>query len=193
MKDHLVEEELNRLLPALPLLAESIGIGAVPEKDVLEGILGRIGVEAEEWAVEELAFWSMILQRATTAATDDEKAGIVKSLQDRGIPQYPAILATDEVRRPRASVPTAVQERMSPEEDIQFEIGRRNFVRAAMLAQQHKHSPAEVRRLQELALQKYAFEYVNYPGLRSLMQEYELSEADLEQILGKSLREIEKE
>jgi len=190
MNNHLAEAKLNRLLPALSPLAKSIGAGTVPEKGVLKGILHSIGVETEEWAVEELVFWSKILQRATTAATDDEQADIVKRLQARGIPEHAAVRAVGEVRQAGAPLRTATEEGRSAEEEIRFEIGRRNFVRAAMLAQQHQHPHDEVRHLQELALKKYAFEYGNYIGLRILMQEYELSEADLERILGKSLKEI---
>ncbi len=190
MNNQLAEEKLNRLLPALSSLAKSIGAGIVPEKDVLKEILHSIDVEAEEWAVEELVFWSKILQRATPASTDEEKAAIAKELQACGIPEDSATRAVDEIRHVGAPSPIAAEQGRSPEEEIRFEIGRRNFVRAAMLVQQHERPQDEVRHLQEVALKKYAFEYRNYPGLYKLMREYELSEVDLERILGKSLKQI---
>ena len=190
MNNQLAEEKLNRVLPALSSLAKSIGAGTVPEEDVLKEILRSISVEAEEWAVEELVFWSKILQRARTAATDGAKAAIAEELQARGIPEDTATLAVEDDRHAGAPSLIVTEEGRSSEEDIRFEIGRQNFVRAAMLAQQHQRPHDEVRHLQELALKKYAFEYRNHPGLRKLMQEYELSEADLERILGKSLKEV---
>jgi hypothetical protein len=190
MKDHFAEERLNRLLPAVPSLADSIGARTVPEEHVLKGILRSIDVEEEGWALEQLVRWTKILQRATIASTDDEKATIAKELQARGIPEDRATAAVDRVCHARAPSPITTEEGRSPEEDIRFEIGRQNFVRAAMLAQQYQRPQDEVRHLQELALKKYAFEYRNYIGLRILMQEYELSEAALERILGKSLKEI---
>ena len=190
MNNQLSEEKLNKLLPALSPLAKRIGAQTILEAHVLKEILSSIGVEVEEWAIEELVFWAKILQKASTAATDDEKAAIAKELQDHGVPEASARLAIDEVCHPRAPSLIAAEESRFLEEDIQFEIGRRNFVRAAMLAQQHQHPQDEVHYLQGLALKKYAFEYQNYPGLRKLMQEYKLSEADLERILGKSLKEI---
>ena len=98
------EDKVNKLLPALSLLAERIASGTVPDEYVVKEVLCSIGVTAEQWGVEELAFWSMILQRATTAATDQEKADIVKSLQARGIPQYPAILAVEAAIPPPLTV-----------------------------------------------------------------------------------------
>ena len=95
MSSQLPEEKLNKLLPALPLLAERIGTGTVPEQHVLKDILRSISVEAEEWAVQELVLWSKLLQRAHTAATDGAKAAIAEELQSRGIPEYPAILAVE--------------------------------------------------------------------------------------------------
>jgi len=95
MNNQLAEEKLNRLLPALSPLAKCIGARIVPEEHVLEEILRSIDVAPEEWAIEELVFWTKILQKASTAATDDEKAAIAVELQNRGILEYPAILAID--------------------------------------------------------------------------------------------------
>lgn len=96
MGKELPEEKLSRLLPALSPLAKRIGIGIVPEEHVLKEILRSVGVETEERAIiEELVFWSKILQKASTASNDDEKAAIAVELQNRGILEAPAILAVD--------------------------------------------------------------------------------------------------
>jgi len=95
MSNQLPEEKLNKLLPILSTLAKHIGSGTVPKEHVLEEILRSVGIEAEEWAVEELVFWSKILQEASTASNDDEKAAFAVELQNRGIPEAPAILAVD--------------------------------------------------------------------------------------------------
>jgi hypothetical protein len=104
MKDHFAEERLNRLLPAVPSLADSIGARTVPEEHVLKGILRSIDVEAEDWALEELVWWSKILQRARTAATDAAKAAIAKELKARGIPEARAILAVEAAIPPPLTV-----------------------------------------------------------------------------------------
>jgi len=193
MNNQLPGEKSNKLLPALLPLAKCIGSGTVPEEHILQEILHSVGVETEEWAVEELVSWIKILQKASTASNDDERAAITAELQGRGIPMAPAILAIDAVYHPIAPsliAAIAAEEASFQDEDIQVEIGRHNFVRAVMLAQQHDYPRDKVRYLQELALKKYAFEYRNYPGLRKLMREYELSEADLKRILGKGSKEI---
>jgi len=104
MNNHLAEEKLNRLLPALSPLAERIGAGTVPEEHVLKEILRSTGVEAEEWAVEELVFWSKILQSARTAATYGAKAAIAEELQSHGIPEASAILAVEAAIPPPLTV-----------------------------------------------------------------------------------------
>lgn len=71
------------------------------------------------------------------------------------------------------------------EAEINFEIGRSNFVRAVMLAEQHQYPQEKVRYLQELALRQYAFEFHNTPGLQKLIQWYGFSKAEVEEILNK--------
>lgn len=95
MNEQLPEEKLNRLLPALEPIAEHIGTGNMPDKHALEAILLRIGVEREEWALEELKCWSRILEQAHTASNVTEKAAIIEELKGRRIPEFPAILAVE--------------------------------------------------------------------------------------------------
>ena len=74
-------------------------------------------------------------------------------------------------------------ERKRLEAEIDFEIGRGNFVRAAMLADQHQYPLERVRDLQEMALKRYAFVYHNPQGLQKLIQWYGLSESDVKRVL----------
>lgn len=76
-------------------MAKCIGSGTVPEEHVLQEILRSVGVETEEWAVVEFVSWVKILQKASTASNDDERAAITAELRGRGIPEAPAILAVD--------------------------------------------------------------------------------------------------
>ena len=95
MSNQLSEEKLNKLLPALALLAKRIGGGVTLDQHVLGEILLSIGVQVQGWALEELELWGKILQKAYSASNDDEKAAIAVELQNRGILEYPAILAID--------------------------------------------------------------------------------------------------
>ena len=76
-------------------------------------------------------------------------------------------------------------------EDIQYEINRRNFVRAVMLAQKNQCPQNKIRHLQELALKQMACEYRNAIALRNLAQEWGFSRTELEGLLMKALAENE--
>jgi hypothetical protein len=76
-------------------------------------------------------------------------------------------------------------------EDIQVQIGRRNFVRAVMLAEQYQCPQEEIRHLQELALKQMTCEYRNAIALRNLAQEWRFSRGELEGLLMKALAEHE--
>ena len=95
MGKQLPEEKLNRLLPAVSLLAKCIGAGGTPDQHTLKEILHSIGVQEEGWALQELEFWGRKLQQARTVSSDTEKTTIAAELQGRGIPIAPAILAVD--------------------------------------------------------------------------------------------------
>ena len=93
MEGRLPEEKLSKLLPALPLLAERISAGDTIDRHTLQDILSNVGVDRQDWALQELQRWSNILVRTHVASTDAEKDTIAAELQDRGIPEFPAILA----------------------------------------------------------------------------------------------------
>jgi len=86
-----------------------------------------------------------------------------------------------------ADVQTA-QTQLSQSE-IDIEIGRRNFVRAVMLAQQQRLPEEDVRRLQELALEQYACEYRNAQGLQKLIEWYRLSKSEARRVIYEGLSE----
>lgn len=71
----------------------------------------------------------------------------------------------------------------SPEAEIDFEISRRNFVRAVMLMEQCRYPAEQVRHFQERALRQYAFEYRNPQGLQWLIQSYGFSESDVRRVM----------
>ena len=95
MNNQLPEEKLNKLLPALSLLAKRIGAGVTPDQHTLKKILLSIDVQKEGWALQELELWGKILEQACTASNDDERTDVAAELQNRGIPMAPAILAVD--------------------------------------------------------------------------------------------------
>jgi len=95
MTNQLPEEKLNKLLPALPLLAKRVGSGVTPDQHVLKEILHSIGVQEERWALQELELWSQKLQQVHTVSSDSERTTITAEFQGRGIPMAPAILAVD--------------------------------------------------------------------------------------------------
>jgi hypothetical protein len=73
--------------------------------------------------------------------------------------------------------------------EIDFEIGRRNFVRAVMLAERLQHPLEQVRYLQETALKQYACEYRNAQGLEKLIQWYRLSKSEAKKLIYEGLSE----
>ena len=79
----------------------------------------------------------------------------------------------------------------SGEERVQSEIARKNFVRAAIVAETLQRPQAEVRHLQELALKQMACKYRNAIGTRKLAQRWAFSRADVEDLLATALEEHE--
>ncbi len=76
-------------------------------------------------------------------------------------------------------------------ESLEDEVGRRNYVRAVMLAQRLGYPDSEIRHLQELALKRMACDYRNGFALRRLAREWGFSAADLENLLRAALDEYE--
>lgn len=98
MDSQLPEEILNKLLPILKHLAEFISKGIMPKKYELEVILKSIGLEGEAKALTELQLWGKILEKARNNPDNPDRAAIITELQNRGIPEFPAILAYEEAK-----------------------------------------------------------------------------------------------
>ena len=93
MEERLPEDKLSELLPALSLLAERIGAGEPLEHSALLEILLDVGISEQAWAIEELRLWSKILREARSNSNDDGKTKAISQLRERGMADFPAILA----------------------------------------------------------------------------------------------------
>ena len=94
-------------------------------------------------------------------------------LQDELIRQ--AVEPSNEQNYEKAALLGEEAERSSLEAQIEFEIARRNYVRAVKLMEQCQHPAAQVRNLQEQALKQYTCEYRNAQGLQKLIDWYGFS------------------
>ena len=98
MVNRLPEEQLTKLLPALKPMADLVGEGIIPDRSALKTILLGIGLnklDKEEWALEELTRWCTILVQAQSDPKSSDKTALIAELQERGIQEFPAILAVD--------------------------------------------------------------------------------------------------
>ncbi|RLC62381.1 MAG: hypothetical protein DRI01_06960 [Chloroflexi bacterium] len=77
------------------------------------------------------------------------------------------------------------------EESLPEIIGRKNYVRAVVLAQKLGYPESEIRHMQELALKQMACDYRNGFAVRNLAREWGFSKADLENVLMTALGEYE--
>jgi hypothetical protein len=93
LDNKLTEDKLNLLLPALSLLAEDIGERNAINTELFADIIVSVGVEKDEWAFEELGIWSKILIKARDNFADPSQNAYIVELKDRGIPEFPSILA----------------------------------------------------------------------------------------------------
>ena|GEM_PF-1334003 len=93
MNNRLAEEKLNKLLPALSLLAEDLGEKTMLDPVSLRAILLSADVDHEEWAQEELQLWLQSLDKAKKNPTKTQKDAAIEELKNRGIPEFPAMLA----------------------------------------------------------------------------------------------------
>lgn len=92
MDNRLTEEKLNRLLPALSLLAEDVGERVLLDSVSLREILVSVGEDKEEQAFTELQLWAKTLEKVRDNP-DDKKNAAIAELRNRGIPEFPAMLA----------------------------------------------------------------------------------------------------
>ncbi len=67
---------------------------------------------------------------------------------------------------------------------------KRNFVRAAKIAEDLGMSPEEVKKLQLQAIKQFIVEYRNPQGAITLLKEYQLNREELNHFLQEILREL---
>ena len=91
--NRLPDEKVARLLPALSLLAEDIGERILLDSNSLREILVSVGADREEWAYEELKLWLKSLDKARDNSNNAQKDAAIVELRNRGIPEFPAMLA----------------------------------------------------------------------------------------------------
>lgn len=96
MNDRLSEDKLNNLLPCLGPMAEMISIGKKLDRQVLTNITSETGIDSDEWAFAELELWGKILLKCQDKSCT--KDTIVDELRNRGIPEFPAMLAYESAK-----------------------------------------------------------------------------------------------
>ena len=174
MSNRLFDEELSRLTLALRDLAQAIAASSDPDKS-LEDVKRKYDL-GEKYS-EVLNNCLRILLEFHINPNVQQKEYLAK-LTALGIPENSA-----------KSVLTLVREEPSPptsavKDEIQFEISRRNYVRAVMLAEKTPDFPQEeIWHLKELALRQYAFDYQNMPGFNVLVEDWKVPRTEVERIL----------
>lgn len=96
MSDRLPEDKLNELLPCLGPMAELISVGSKIDRQTLVNITSEMGIDGKEWAFTELEMWGGILVKCRNKS--DTKDNIVAELRNRGIPEFPAMLAYESAK-----------------------------------------------------------------------------------------------
>jgi len=174
------ERDIHKLELALPLLAETVAAGSDIDKSLAEI---RQRLDLEEKHNEAINNCLKILLELHINPDVQEKDYLAK-LTNLGITDTLAKRAVALVRG--KTLPAAA----TLEDEIQFEISRRNYVRAVLLAEKMSTTPQnEIWRLKELALRQYATDYRNLPGFKKLVQDWEVPRAEVERILRGILEE----
>jgi ADP-ribosyl-[dinitrogen reductase] hydrolase len=119
--NRLTDDRLNRLLPALSLLAEDIGDRVSMSAGSLDEILASVGEDHGEWPIVELELWRKTLENVRDTPDDNHKNAAIAALRNRGIPEFPAMLAvyvtTNQQDSPAAQthpIPSSASGRAGP-------------------------------------------------------------------------------
>ena len=174
MEDKIPEEQANKLLPFLRHLADIISNDGDVDK-ASDNILRTAKSSEDEGVIQQLNNWIRVLQEYHINPDANQKEYLAR-LIELGIPRASAELALARIRE---TVPS----------DIESELGRRNYVRAVMLARQNNYPQEKIRHFQELALRQYASDYRNLPGFRVLVKEWEIPQNEVKKILEQLLEE----
>lgn len=177
MDDKIPEKQPNKLLPFLRSLVETISNDGDIDKASAD-ILNSTNLSEDQDAIQQLSSWIKVLQEYHVNP-DVNQEEYLSILIGFGIPPASAKTALEILKE---SVPS----------EVEFELGRYNYVRAVILAQQKQLPLEKIRHFQELALRKYASDYRNFPGLQVLIREWEISPQEVKKILGQLLEESEK-
>jgi hypothetical protein len=93
MNEQLSEEQISNILPVLAAIANDIAKGVVPDRKRLQTLLpGSLGSTTDQ-DHQESELCADILQKAKTGVLSEMSA--IQLLQDRGIPEAPAVLAVN--------------------------------------------------------------------------------------------------
>jgi len=174
MEDKIPEEQPNKLLPFLRRLADIISNDGDVDK-ASDDILRTANLINDQGVTQQLNNWIKVLQEYHINPDANQKEYLAR-LIELGIPTASAELALARIRETMPS-------------DIEFELGRHNYVRAVMLAQQNQYPQEKIRHFQELALRQYASDYRNLPGFRVLVKEWEIPQNEVKRILEQLLEE----
>ncbi len=97
--DRLPDDRLELLLPALNEIVECINDGIVINAEGIANILAKVRCEQDTWAVDEIGLWVEILVQAQTITDETRIDNVRVELVNRGIPEFPAILALERLLR----------------------------------------------------------------------------------------------
>jgi len=131
MEDSIPEEQPNELLPLFRRLADIISNDGDVDK-ASDDFLYPANLSDDQGVIQQLNNWIKVLQEYHVNPDANQKEYLSRLIKF-GIPTTSAKLALACVRE---TVPS----------DIEFELGRRNYVRAVMLAQQNQYSQEKIRR-----------------------------------------------
>lgn len=103
------EDDWNKLMEALALLADLVSRGIRPDKAASDEIIQKVDLNNKhDWALDKLKLAYPILERAYRDIHDIEKDMIIKELEALGVKKFPAIF-TIERAKPQ---PFAVEPRL---------------------------------------------------------------------------------
>jgi hypothetical protein len=108
--ERLPEEKLESLLPALNEIVQYIN-----------NILFKIKCEPEDWAINELNLWANIFIRAHTVTDATKINNLQTELLDRGIPEFPVVMAIDNLLK-KPSVTPSIADRTAKTERVKLKI-----------------------------------------------------------------------
>ena len=93
MNEPLHEQQVDFILPLLSPMASHIGNGMTADRQWLKASASQFSISIEDPAFAELELWASILHQTRTRTRSE--AAAIQLLQDRGVPEAPAVLAVN--------------------------------------------------------------------------------------------------